>query len=123
MKPPHHRQLLGRTGEDFAASYLQRHGFKILERNFKARYGEIDIIALDGEILVFVEVKTRLEEAFGRPEEAVTARKLAEVKQTALYYKLLHPELPESLRIDVIAIQFNPDETIKYLRHLPNVTL
>lgn len=123
MKPPHHKQLLGKTGENFAASYLQRHGFKILERNFKARYGEIDIIALDGDILVFVEVKTRLDEMFGKPEEAVTPWKLHEVVKTAQYYKLLRPELPDAMRIDVIGIELDLDGTLKYFNHIPNVTL
>ena len=54
------RQLLGKQGEDFAATYLAKHGFHIIARNFKARYGELDIIALEGKTLVFVEVKTRI---------------------------------------------------------------
>ncbi len=115
-------QLLGKKGENFAADYLKRHGFRIIDRNFKGRYGELDIIALDGKILVFIEVKTRIGRTFGMPEEAVTPRKLREVIQTAQYYKLLHPELSDSLRIDVIGIELNVDETIKYFHHIRNVT-
>ena len=116
------RQLLGKKGEDLAADYLKRHGFRIIGRNFKGRYGELDIIALEGKTLVFVEVKTRIGRTFGTPEEAVTPRKLAEVVQTAQYYKLLHAEFPESLRIDVIGIELEIDETIKYFNHIKNVT-
>ncbi len=116
------RQLLGKKGEQLAAQYLQKHGFRIIDRNFKARYGEIDIIALEGKTLVFIEVKTRTDRSFGMPEEAVTSRKLSEVVKTAQYYKLLHPELPESLRVDVIGIELDGTETLKYFNHIRNVT-
>ncbi len=113
---------LGKIGEDLASSYLSKHGYTIIERNFKARYGEIDIIALSGSILVFIEVKTRIGRQFGLPEEAVTPRKIHEVVKTAEFYKVLHPELPESLRLDVIGIELNSDETLKYFNHIQNVT-
>ncbi len=116
------KQLLGKKGEQLAADYLTKHGFHIIDRNFKARYGELDIIALEGTALVFIEVKTRIGREFGLPEEAVTPRKLAEVIKTGQYYKLLHPELPESLRIDVIGIELFSDETVKYFNHIKNVT-
>ncbi len=117
-----HKQRLGRKGEDLAASYLRSHGYRIIERNFKKRYGELDIIALDGSVLVFVEVKTRVGSRFGKPEESVTPWKLHEVVQTAQFYKMLHPELPESLRIDVIGIDLDIDETLIYFNHIKNVT-
>lgn len=114
--------LLGKKGEDLAASYLTKHTYQIKERNFKARYGEIDIIAVKDGVLVFVEVKTRVGRAFGLPEEAVTPRKLREVVGTAQYYKLLHPELPDAMQIDVIGIELDVDETLKYFNHIENVT-
>ncbi len=123
MKLSPHKQRLGKIGEDLAVEYLRKHGYRILERNFKKRYGELDIIALDGKTLVFVEVKTRIGREFGKPEEAVTPWKLREVIQTAHFYKMLHPELPESLRIDVIGIELDFDETLKYFNHIQNVTL
>lgn len=116
------RQLLGKKGEDFAAHYLTKHGFHIIDRNFKARYGELDIIATENNTLVFIEVKTRIGRQFGLPEEAVTTRKLAEVIKTGEYYKLLHPNLPESLRIDVIGIELMNDDSIQYFNHIRNVT-
>lgn len=118
-----HKKHLGKIGEDFACEYLLRHHYTIIERNFQKRYGELDIIAIKGKTVIFVEVKTRTGRYFGLPEESVTPRKLREVIQTAAYYKLLHPELPESLQIDVIAIELETDETMKAFRHIENVTL
>lgn len=115
-------QSVGRLGEDIAATYLSRHGYKIIARNFKAGYGEIDIIALKASILVFVEVKTRADASFGMPEEAVTPRKLDEVVATAQYFKMLHSELPDALRIDVIGIQLTGSK-VTYFKHTRNVTL
>ena len=115
-------QSLGKLGEKIAANYLLKNGYKILERNFKARYGEIDIVARDRNILVFVEVKTRNDDQFGTPEEAVTRKKLREVIKTAQFYKLSHTNEPDELRIDVIAIQLTGSKTT-YFKHIQNVTL
>ena len=123
MNLPTKRQQLGKLGEGLAVTYLRKQGFAIIDRNFKKRYGELDIIALEGSVLVFIEVKTRIGHAFGSPEEAVTPRKFHEGKQTALYYKMLHPELPESLRIDVIGIELDEHYTLVHFNHIPNVTL
>ncbi|MBI3559925.1 YraN family protein [Candidatus Gottesmanbacteria bacterium] len=123
LKKNFHKKRLGKIGEDLALEYLIRHKYRILERNFQKRYGELDIIAVKDDTLVFVEVKTRIGRVYGLPEEAVTPRKLIEVKQTAAYYKLLHPELPESMQIDVIAIELDVDETLKAFRHIENVTM
>lgn len=123
MKLSPHKQRLGKIGENLAAVYLRKHGYRILERNFKKRYGELDLIALSGTVLVFIEVKTRIGSSFGRPEEAVTPWKLREVVQTAQFYKSLHPELPDALRVDVIGIELDADYTPKYFNHIQNVTL
>lgn len=109
------RQLLGRWGEDQAAEYLVEHGYSILERNVRTRYGEIDLVAqlpegilLSSEshqVTVFVEVKTRSNQTFGLPEESVTARKREHMIAAAQSYLQAHPELGDAWRIDVIAIQ------------------
>jgi putative endonuclease len=122
MKQSPHRQSLGKYGEDLAADYLIGHGYHLIQRNFKARYGEIDIIAMKNPILVFIEVKTRMGKKYGTPEEAVTRRKIHEVTVTAEYYYLLHPGLPKAHRIDVIAIELFSDKSIKDLRHIENIT-
>ncbi len=116
------KKRLGAIGESLACDYLLSHQYRIVERNFQKRYGELDIIAIKDDTLVFVEVKTRTDRMFGLPEEAVTPRKLAEIKQTAAYYKLLHPELPDRMQIDVIAIELELDETLRAFRHIENVT-
>lgn len=112
----------GREGEELASSYLKSLGYKILERNFKRGHGEIDIIARDEDTLVFVEVKTRWSKRFGLPEEAVTPRKLRYLVRTAKYYKMLHPELPESMRIDVVAVDLSPSRGEERIRLIKNVT-
>lgn len=116
------RQLLGKEGEDIAADYLKKHGYRIITRNFRSRYGELDIVALHNQTLIFIEVKTRIGNEFGLPEEAVTPRKLREVIKTGEYFKLLHPELPEALRIDVVAIEMSTEGNVEAFRHIPNVT-
>lgn len=122
MKSLPHKQQLGKYGEDLAVTYLKQHGYRIIDRNFKARYGELDIIAIQTNTLVFVEVKTRIGREFGTPEESVTTWKLKEVVKTAQFYKMLHPELPDAMRIDVIGIELDSDETLKYFNHIKNVT-
>ena len=71
----------GNRGEDLATEFLENKGYLILERNFRTRFGEIDIVCLDGEILVFVEVKTKKGHDFGEPEEMVNKSKLLQVQR------------------------------------------
>lgn len=95
---------VGALAEDFAANFLSAQGYKIIDRNFRSRFGEIDIIALHGNLLVFVEVKARWSLKFGRPEEAVTPQKIWKITKTAEYYSLMHPNLPQSMRIEVVSL-------------------
>jgi putative endonuclease len=122
MKPLLHTQQLGKLGEDLAVSYLTKNGFLIVQRNFKARYGEIDVICVKDDTLIFVEVKTRIGRTFGTPEESVTPRKLREVIKTIEYYQLLHAELPQAIRIDVIGIELNEYEEVVTFNHTQSVT-
>lgn len=96
---------LGKLAEDFASKFISSKGYVILDRNFKSRFGEIDIIALDGDTLVFVEVKARWSKKFGAPEEAVTPQKISKIIKTGEYYSILKPNLPKKLRIDVVALE------------------
>ena len=116
------KQSLGKKGEELAAFYLKSQGYQIIEKNFKKRYGEIDLIALEKDTLVFIEVKTRWSKKFGPPEEAVTPRKLKSIIKTAQYYKMLYPELPEAMRIDVVAVDFTVQGREKRIRLIKNVT-
>lgn len=82
------RKLLGKLGEDLAAAMLYAEGFSILDRNFRSRYGEIDIVCLKNSVIWFTEVKTRTCDAFGEPEEAVNGLKQYRMRKTAEYYLL-----------------------------------
>ncbi len=94
---------LGAWGEEKAARYLQSQGYELLERNFRSRYGEIDIIARDGEFLVFAEVRLRASTRFGLPEETVDRRKQEKLRLTAECYLQTH-EAPLQPRFDVVAL-------------------
>lgn len=102
LPPDRHR--IGQRGETLAAGFLQKQGYRILERNFRVKGGEIDIIAQEKNTLVFVEVKARQDDSFGRPEEAINPQKIATIMRVGEYYASCHPELPQELRVDVLAI-------------------
>lgn len=99
-----YRQRIGRWGEKIAEDYLAAKGWQILERNIRSQYGEIDLLAQDGEMLVFVEVKTRTSKTFGLPEAGVTKTKQQHMLAAAQYYLQNHPDVNLDWRIDVIAI-------------------
>src|SRR2546427_11918336 len=80
------RSVLGKEGERVAAQFLEARGYRILERNYRTRRGEIDLIAEDGRILVFVEVKVRLDDRFGGPAAAITRAKQARIARLAQQY-------------------------------------
>ncbi|MCL4418532.1 YraN family protein [Patescibacteria group bacterium] len=110
------------VGEEKACRFLQKEGYKIIERNFRIGYGEIDIIAIDKDCLVFVEVKTRTSDKFGTPLEAITPWKIKSLIKTAQLYKTLNPKLPEGLRIDAISVKLTNDERIEDIEHIKNIT-
>lgn len=101
--------LNGAWGEELAAKYLRRKGYKIVEKNYRSRYGEIDIIAEDRNFLVFAEVKLRKNDSHGSGRDFVTARKQERLKATALLYLSQHPGEKQP-RFDVVEI-FAPDGT------------
>lgn len=95
----------GKTGEDIAAEFLIKQGYQILERNWRAgKIGEIDLVAQKDNTLVFVEVKTRKAYEYGEPVEAVTPAKLNHLEKAAWAYKKQHPNSPEKMLIEVVAI-------------------
>jgi putative endonuclease len=97
-------QSSGAWGEDLALRYLLRRGYRLLERNYRQRRGEIDLIVRDKDVLVFVEVKLRRSKGFGDPLEAVTARKQATIRSLAEQYLAENQPDFETLRFDVIGI-------------------
>jgi putative endonuclease len=97
--------LTGQQGEVAAQDYLEQQGYRIVEINYRSgRWGEIDIVCLHQQSLVFVEVKTRRGLAYGSPVEAVTRAKRIKLRRAAEYYKLTHAGLPDSLRLDVVCV-------------------
>lgn len=108
------RRARGRRGEEEAVRFLEEKGLRILERNFHDRDGEIDIIALEKDVLLFIEVKYRTSRRFGNPEEAVTAEKQRNICRTALYYLYKTrrgTQVP--MRFDVISVT---DRGIRWIR-------
>ncbi|MEK9178210.1 MAG: YraN family protein [Patescibacteria group bacterium] len=94
-------------GEEIACNYLKKKGYKIIDRNFRKGYGEIDIIAIDNGVLVFIEVKTSNSNFLGSPLEHINYYKLKTLKRSAEFYKMIHPELPESMRLDAVSIMLS----------------
>lgn len=94
---------IGDFGEDMACSFLEKQGMTVLKRNFHARCGEIDIIAKDGDTIVFAEVKTRLSNAYGTPAEFVDFKKQEKIIKTALYYL---GNGDTDMRFDVIEVMY-----------------
>lgn len=103
MKLGIHNKLTGEFGEDAACEHLKRCGYKITARNFRGKFGEIDIIAKNAEFLVFVEVKTRSSEKFGTASEAVTYYKQKKIIKTAKEYLMENPT-ERSIRFDVAEV-------------------
>lgn len=95
---------IGKSGEAIAARHLQELGYRILQRNFRGPRGEIDIVARQGDTIVFVEVKTRRSRRFGNPKAAVTPVKQRKISMTALYYLKSQNLLQARARFDVITI-------------------
>ena len=112
----------GAWGEDCAAAYLRRHGYRILARNYSCRFGEIDIIAADRHYVVFVEVKLRREGGLTRPEEAMTpAKGRALLRAANCYIETCGVML--DCQIDLIAVEYAPDGSTE-VRYVPDaVTL
>lgn len=100
------RQELGRRGEKEAERALKRDGYKIVERNYRCRYGEIDLIATDKDALVFIEVKTRSNKAYGAPAEAVDHRKQGRIVRASMEYlsQVWKGSEPHS-RYDVVSVE------------------
>ncbi len=97
----------GDLGEWIAADFLERLGYRIIQRNYEfGRVGEIDIIAQDGDVLVFCEVKTRTNDRYGDPEYALTRRKQEQVRYLAKAYLYQHGIDEQECRFDVVAIRF-----------------
>ncbi len=108
--------LTGRIGEQLASKYLEEKGYKIEERNFRTRFGELDIVCWDGDILVFIEVKTKIGHDFGEPEEMVDKNKLSKVKRMGEVY-VQDKNFEGSCRVDVVAIVLSENGEVERFDH------
>lgn len=111
------RAALGSAGERLAAGWLEARGFRVLARNWRCAYGELDIIAEERDDLVFVEVKTRRGAVFGTPEEAITASKRAHLIAAAQCYLAEVQRETQPYRIDVVAVQLDERGRLAAVRH------
>ena len=112
---------VGRHGETVAADYLVAKGYTILARNWRSPYGEIDLIATQDRVIIFVEVKTRTGKSLGPPEISITPKKREHMRNTAEYYIQQHPELINDWRIDVITVQVRAGDLSPLIDHFENV--
>jgi putative endonuclease len=108
-----------RLGEEKAVKYLQNKGYKILDRNFRDGYGELDIVTLKDDVLVIVEVKTRSSDKFGLPIESITNKKLNVLKRTIDFYKKTHLNVPDEMRLDAVSIIINGKDV--NIEHYENI--
>lgn len=113
------RMATGRAGEDFAAEHLQQLGYVLEQRNWRCRSGEIDLIARDQEVQVFIEVRTRTHSPrFGLAVEAVTPRKCRQVREIASIYLKQHGLSYSSIRFDAVAVTLHIDGSLMELKHI-----
>lgn len=108
---------LGRSGEDVAVAYLKKNNFRIISRGFRFHKGEIDIVARDGDTLVFIEVKTRRSRDFGRPEDAVTPLKQNQIRRLAEAYLAVNGLVDIPCRFDVLSLFWDEEEGPR-VRHI-----
>lgn len=116
----------GRLGENMAKSFLERKTYKFVEANFLMRGGEIDLIMTDGDFLVFVEVKLKIGQDFGSPEEMINKKKIGLIKKTAQMFLMERPKIDKDYkkyRIDAVCIELNKNKTINRIKHYQNIDL
>ncbi len=101
-----YKKNLGKQGEDIAATYLTDHHYTVIERNFRSKFGELDIVAEKNKKIYFIEVKTRANLKKGKPYEAVTPHKMHQLRKAATFYCLHHHALNRKCSIAVASILF-----------------
>lgn len=116
----HAPDSLGNRGEAAAAQFLERLGYRILERQMRGRFGELDLVALDGDVIVFIEVKTRSTTSAGHPTEAITTTKQRKITQSSLAYLKRRGWLERRARIDVISVLWPDSNSEPAIQHYVN---
>ncbi len=113
------KKQLGKHGEERAAYYLQKKGYRIIKTNYYTRYGELDIVCERKGEIIFVEVKTRKTTSYGTPEESITYKKMQHIKKVALIYLNESEQAYRGIRFDVITILIDQQgkETINHIEN------
>jgi len=114
--------LSGKKGEELAAKYLKKKGFKIISRNFKNRFGEIDLIVFKKSLLAFVEVKTRVGSIDFNPEWAINFNKVSRVQKMAQVFLVQNKIDYQDLRIDVVCVCLSEEGKLLKIDHYENMT-
>lgn len=112
---------IGRLGEDIASKFLLKKGYQIREKNFTSHWGELDLVVQKKDKIIFVEVKTRVGDAKGKPYESVNFYKLRGLKRAIQYYLLKNKLKDYKLALDLISIILNPDLSVKELKYFENI--
>ncbi len=114
------RMDTGKKGEQLAREHIRQQGYTLLEKNFRCKLGEIDLIARDRHMVVFLEVRTKTSAAYGPAYNSVTPHKRRQVKRVALFYIAQHNLVNTQFRFDVIGILLNPQSGDFHLDHIQN---
>lgn len=116
-----HRQEIGKLGEDIAASHITALGYTIIDRHFTTNWGELDIVARKNNTIYFVEVKTKIGDAKGKPYESVTYRKRQNLKRSISLYLLKNSYKTYKLSLSVISIELHQDRSVKEIKFFESV--
>ena len=111
---------VGKIGEDMARKFLEDKGYKIIEQNYKTKYSEIDLVAKKDKELIFVEVRTKIGENFGTPEDTLNNKKLSKVRYNAISYSSFK-KWQGPIKIDAICIVLKQDYSVLRLNHYENI--
>ncbi|MDO8486518.1 MAG: YraN family protein [Candidatus Staskawiczbacteria bacterium] len=111
---------IGKIGEEIAKRFLEKQGYKIIEQNYKTKYAEIDLVARNKENLIFVEVRTKVGDKFGTPEETINKKKIKKLWGNAMAYSAFK-RWKGPLRIDAVCIILKPDYNVERLNHYENI--
>lgn len=116
----HHNLVIGRYGEEVAKRYLTKRGYKIIEQNYRTKYAEIDLITRYRKNLVFFEVKAKLGEKLGTPEDSLNKKKIKRVARACLFY-LSYRGCFDDYRIDAICIVFDQYKNLERINHYSDI--
>jgi putative endonuclease len=118
-----YQKTFGNMGENLAAVFLRDKGYQLLDRNYHTRFGELDLVMLENEMVVFVEVKTRTSKKFGSPEDSINSSKMEHLQNAGLLWLQEHPKSPDDWRIDVVSIFMDRTGKIFDIKHFINASL